>query len=132
MTMREGWTFEMPVGEVLEGAQKQLAYRQTRVEFWKDRRDEIVQKIREEGITINESEVEKLAGGTSYSNGIGNGVRVVIDNEMQVRLQEAQMKLQENREHVRQYQTWVDLLTPQSAKLSVKLDRADWLYFFGK
>lgn len=73
---REEWTFEYTAMKLAEAAAAQAAYRRTRFEFWSGKKDEVMQKIRDSGITVHEDIALGLLDKT-YSNSMRAGAQVI-------------------------------------------------------
>lgn len=129
-TLRDDWEFEYTASTLAKAAADQRDYRQSRVTVWEERKTQVMAEIRATGITITESEAEKLSS-ASYSTHSSHGPRIMIDATMQTRLTECQAKINEHRGLVKEYGAWVQVLeaNPESR---LKLTHADWMFFFGK
>jgi hypothetical protein len=126
---RDEWEFEYTAGKLAEGAKAQREYRQSRVLVWEGKKDEVMAKVRDSGISVTESVADKMA---SYSNTVGNYAPTIsVDPALQKQLQECHSKIQTHRTAVVEYDGWVQIFeaNPESR---LKLTQADWLYFFGK
>lgn len=129
---RPAWEFNYTGQVIANAAVEQRDYRRSRVSVWEDQKIIVMKEIRETGLTITDSEAEKLSS-MSYttSNRGGHGPRVVIDDGMQERLTECQQKIDEHRGLVKQYEAWIQVLEANPHQV-LKLTHADWMFFFGK
>lgn len=96
-----------------------------RLKWWEDKKISVVEKVKTEGIGIDES----LANLTS--NSYARGLTVQIRTDLVRDLQECVGKIQEHRSKVADYDAWMQVLTSQGQS-SFSLDQEDWLFFFGK
>lgn len=122
------WRITLPALEVLDGASRKLDFHLDRMKVWEDAREATKVKIKERGVILDES---VLAQSTEalYSNS-GRPPVAVIDNTLMKDLNEANSKIQEHKDKVRAFQSWVEFLT--AAKGDLELTLSDYLYFFGK
>lgn len=131
--MRNSWKFSYSVFEVLAGARAQLEYHNTRLVFWNKKREDILAKIKDDGIKIDESVIEKLAAsGSTYSNfGLNNGPQVSVKQEYLEELNECNSKITQRRASVDQYTGWVKILeTEGDSHRVLELEHDDWNFFF--
>lgn len=126
---RDDWNFKYSAGELAVAAAKQLSYRKGRVDVWEKKKGEVMQRIKDSGLTIYESQAEKMS---SYTNSGDNRARVLVDPKHQKDLDEATGKIQEHRLLVKEYTAWVQVLEAQPGVLQYDLKVADWMFFFGK
>jgi hypothetical protein len=126
---RDEWEFEYTAAKLAIGAKLQRDYRQSRVEVWTAKKDEVMAKVRESGISVTESVADKMA---SYANTSSNYAPTInVDSQLQKQLQECHSKIQTHRTAVVEYDGWVQVLEV-NPEARLKLTQADWLYFFGK
>lgn len=122
---RNNWEFDYTAKKLAEAAAIKRDYRQTRVEWWENKKREVMAEIRESGIEINESLAQQ------YVSNAGRGPTIGIKPELQAKLSECHMKIQDHMEKVRDYDGWVQVLEANYTS-SMKLKHDDWLFFFGK
>jgi len=127
---REEWEFTYLAVKVLDGARKQLQYRQSRVDFWESKKAEVMEEIRTKGLDVYEPEAEKLSGYVGTQNVMGSP-QIKVDPALQLRLTEASNKIRENRQWVAEYDAWVQVLEGNK-DASLRLKQGDWLFFFGR
>lgn len=125
MSNREKWNFNYTVGNVLVGAQKKLDRHKARLDWWDGQKQEVFQKIRDEGVEIDESLADVI------SNSYNRGPTVQIRNDLIKDMQECVAKIREHRAKVDGYLAWVKVLVDQDDSHDLELNHADWLYFFG-
>ena len=122
------WRITLPALEVLDGASRKLDFHLDRMKVWEDAREATKVKIKERGVILDESVLAQSAEAL-YSNS-GRPPVAVIDNTLMKDLNEANSKIQEHKDKVRAFQSWVEFLT--AAKGDLELTLSDYLYFFGK
>lgn len=130
---KDAWKVKYTGEELLAGAKEKLAFHQGRREFWVGKKNEVIEKIKAEGITVTESLVDELgkigyANTRSYNDA---GPRVQIDVALAAKVQEAAGKVHEHDAKIRAYSGWV-LQLENSRDSKFQLDHEDWLFFFGK
>jgi hypothetical protein len=132
MTLRTKWEFEYTAKALADAAVEQRHFRDQRVLFWTEKKQHVMEKIKAEGLTIDESLSDQLSiGSPKYGHSGGRGATVLIDATMQADLDECVQKIRTHTDYSKQYDAWVQLLlaNPESR---VRLDHDDWLFFFGK
>lgn len=133
MSLRNDWEFEYTAAKLAEAAKAQRDFRVGRIEVWEGKKAEVMQKIKDSGISVSES-VADLLGNTSakYANaGYGRGAQITIDATLQDDLSECVDKIREHTGLRNSYAAWVQVLeaNPESR---LKLHHDDWVFFFGK
>lgn len=129
MTLREKWLFTMTVGGVYDGAKAKYDHHQSRIEWWRAKKDEVFAKIKGDGgLKISESLVAQY-NKTGYGNA---GVGVEVDPELQKQLDECVRKIGEHKVKADSYHAYVEVLAnrPKTDTLDLTVD--DWQFFFGK
>lgn len=129
---RNEWEFEYTCNALAAAATKQRDHRLSRVEAWTTKKGEVMQKIKDSGLTVHESVAEQF--GNTYSTnaaGHGFGAQVMVDNTLQRDLSECVTKIASHRAAATEYDGWIQMLNanPESR---VKLNHDDWMFFFGK
>ena len=127
---RNEWEFEYTASKLAEGAAQQKTHRLSRVEWWKQKKAEVMAEVRESGLEISES----IASQSNYANSAlagGRGPQINVRADLQQKLGECQQKIASHTQAAAEYDGWVQVLAanPESR---LKLQQADWLYFFGK
>lgn len=121
---RDQWAFMFTAEKVADGAAKKHKYHTERLKFWEDARAKVMADVRETGIEVSESEA-----GTNYSNRYAPP-QVMVRNDLQKRLTECHLKIQEHSAKIHEYAGWVEVLKGNpTATLSLHAD--DYLFFFG-
>lgn len=126
---REEWTFEYTAAKLAEAAAAQAIFRRKRFEFWSDKKAEVMQKIKDSGLTVHEDIAAGLLD-KSYSTR-STGAQVLVDPTLQKDLNECVRKMEAHSERARQYDGWEQVLRG-NPEARVQLDHDDWMFFFGK
>ncbi len=119
-------------------AAAQRDFRIGRIEVWEGKKKEVMERIKDSGLTVHES----IASGMSGSNNVNAlkyqtttssdyGPQVLIDPMMQKDLNECSSKIRTHTELRNQYAAWEQVLSANKES-RVKLDHDDWMFFFGK
>jgi hypothetical protein len=127
---RDEWEFEYTASKLAEGATAQKAHRLSRVEWWKQKKAEVMAEVKESGLEISES----IAAQSNYSTsalGGGRGPQISVRADLQQKLGECQSKIAGHTQAAAEYDGWVQVLSA-NPEARLKLTQADWLYFFGK
>lgn len=127
MSNRNSWEFEYTAKNLAVAAAKQQEIRSGRVGFWEKKKAEVMQKIKDSGITVSES----LASGGSNVKGYGRDAMITIDSTMQDDLSECTTKIREHTDARDKYAGLVQVLEANS-ECRLKLHHDDWMFFFGK
>ncbi len=128
---RNSWEFQYKVKDLLEAAKARMAFYESRVAFWESKKTETIEKIKSEGITIDES-LAARDGKAAYSNFAGRGGQVVIRDDLERDLSEAHGRVASHRKNVATYEAWVEILSSQHQDQVRELNHDDWLFFFSK
>lgn len=126
---RESWVFEYTAAKLAEAAEAKISYHSEHLDFWKAKREELMEKIRSEGIEVS----EKIALG--YNNPKArdwdNGGEVMIRNDLQKEMAETFSKLSYHTEKRDSYDGWFQVLSANPEN-RMPLNIEDWLFFFGR
>ncbi len=124
---RDNWKFRYSGGDLAVAAAARLAFHQERIQSWKQQREEVMQRIRAEGLEIDESLV--IGYRSPKSRDWENSTRVHIRQDLREKLDECASKLSHHTELATSYAAWRNVLqaNPDS---KLKLDHGDWLFFF--
>ena len=125
---RDQWEFEYTAAKLAEAAETQKAFRLSRVEAWSAKKDEVMAKVKESGLTIHEG-VAGLMGNT-YSNRSG-GAEIMVDSTLQSDLSECVQKIKSHKQAADSYDGWIQVVLANS-EARLKLKYQDWMFFFGK
>lgn len=130
---REEWTFEYTAARLADAAASQAAFRRDRFVFWRAKKEEVMQKIKDSGLTVHEDIALGLMDKTyvASATSLRGGAQVLVDPTLQKDLTECVSKMQHHSERARQYEGWEQVLRG-NAEARVLLDHDDWMYFFGK
>lgn len=123
MTKRHEWKFQYEARKLAEQAAFRSGYHQGRVAWWKDKKAQVMVKVRESGIEIHESQA------AAYSNKMGREPRVVIDQTLQADLVECHDKIQAHMAAAIEYAGWQQVLNANPSQV-LELNQDDYLYFF--
>jgi hypothetical protein len=126
--LRTTWKVKTAAANVYVAAQEKLAYHQGRLQVWEAARDETINKIKSNGVVIDESVLNDM-GSSTYSNS-GRQPGVSVNTELVRDLNEANQKITEHKDKVRAFDSWVQFLSSATGDLELTL--SDYLYFFGK
>jgi hypothetical protein len=132
--LRPKWEFEYTAANLADAAKAQRDFRAARRLVWTNKREEVMAKIRETGLTIHEDVTDTLSNSINqlkYSAQGFGGPQVLVDSTMQQDLNKCTAKIQEHTELEKQYAAWVQVLGA-NPEARLKLDHDDWMFFFGK
>lgn len=127
---RSEWEFQYAARNLAKAATEQRDHRLSRLKVWEGKKAEVMAKVKESGLTIDESMAESLMNYQTTALG-GRGAQIMVDSTLQRDLSECVQKINEHREAAKEYDAWVQVLeaNPES-RLPLKHD--DWMFFFGK
>jgi hypothetical protein len=125
---RGSWEFEYTARDLAKAAEAQKTYRLSRVTVWEGKKDEVMQKIKDGGLTVHEGVAAQLS---SYSNSVRGGASVMVDPTLQTDLSECVSKIQDHQKAATEYDGWIQMLSA-NAEARLKLKYHDWMFFFGK
>jgi len=125
---RNEWKFSYTARQLADAAESKVSYHDERLTFWKAKRDEVLDRIRAEGIEVD----EKIALGyrNPKSRDWERGGQIVVRNDLQKDLEEVYEKLHWHTEKLNGYDAWQKVLSA-NADNTLQLDNEDWQYFFG-
>lgn len=127
---RDEWGFNYKCSDVAEAAQKKAAHAEERLAWWKNKKQETFEKIKAEGLEIDESLAEQYG---SFSNKGQFGPRIVVRTDLQRDLDECQTRINHWDKQFKEYTGWTKVLTAGAATTPIlTLHHDDWLYFFGE
>lgn len=125
---RTKWEFPYHANDLAAAAINKSKHHKERQEWWETKKAEIVEKIKAEGLEIDES----LAGEEfSKLGNYGRSTTVQIRDDLLRDLQECVGKVKEHRTKIEGYDAWTQVLSSQGSTV-FNLNQEDWLYFFGK
>lgn len=125
---RDNWEFEYTARNLATAAKAQREHREGRVKVWEEKKAEIMQKVKDTGLTVHEGVAASMA---NYTNSIQQGATVMVDATLQRDLNECVTKIRQHRDAATEYHAWEQVLeaNPDSR---LKLKHNDWMFFFGK
>lgn len=126
---RDDWEFEYTASTLAGAAQAQRDHRLERVKAWEEKKAEVMVKIKETGLTVDESVAESMANYTTSAH--NRGAQIMVDTGLQRDLSECVQKIRTHREAATAYDGWVQVLDA-NREARLKLKHADWMFFFGK
>jgi len=133
--LRPKWEFEYTAKHLALAAIAQRDFRAGRMRAWTEKREDVMKKIRETGLTIHEDVAAGMASNNvnamKYSTAGYGGPQVLVDATMQQDLNDCTAKIHEHTELNKQYGAWVQVLEA-NPEARLKLDHDDWMFFFGK
>ena len=126
---RKEWKFDYTANKLAEAARIKHRHHQERFEWWKNRKEQVMKQIREEGLEIDESIALEYVH--PKRRDWEQGTQVTVRNDLRRDLNECLKKLAYHTELVNDYHGWQQVLSANpEARLS--LDHQDWLFFFGQ
>lgn len=129
---RNDWIAKYPGSKLAEGARAQLAFRKGRLEAWEKKKAEIMQEVKEKGLSVHEDVEEEMY---KLSNNVGTsgrvGATITVDRALQADLYRCMERIQRNRGKIGEYEGWAQMLGAHTEDV-FELDIDDWNYFFGK
>jgi hypothetical protein len=127
--IRKEWKFEYTANKLAEAAQAKVNWHTERLEWWRNKKNEVFATIRKEGIEVDEK--ISLAFQNPKSRDYDRGAQVMVRNDLQKDLDECMDKLSAHTQRLNEYAGWQQVLAanPESRQA---LDIDDWLFFFGK
>lgn len=125
--LRNEWTFEYTAQQLSDAARDRLKHHQLRIEWWRSKKDQVLQTIRSEGLEIDEKLV--LEYSSPKGRDWNDATRVTVRTDLRNDLNECLKKLAFHTERSTAYLGWRDVLSANTdARLS--LDHEDWQFFF--
>jgi len=123
------WKFSYQADKLLDAAHIKTLWHEGRLNWWVKKREEVKEKIKAEGIEIDES-VAHSDENYKFST-VQRGTLVNIRNDLVSDLNECVSKVKEHQAKIRDYAAWMQVLASQGQS-SFDLNQDDWLFFFGK
>jgi hypothetical protein len=122
--------FEYSGSKLAAAASARLEHHQTRFKWWHAKKEEVMQKLKAEGLEVDENSAlqQEIA---PKARDWQRGAQVMIRIDLQNDLRDCLRKLAYHTEQANAYEGWVQVLQANpDARLC--LDHEDWLLFFGK
>ncbi len=126
---RTEWLFEYVGSKLAEAARARLIHHRDRLTWWQSRKEEILTKIRSEGLEVDENVALTLPH--PKARDWERGANVMIRNDLQQDLDQCLRKLAFHSGQSNQYEGWVEVLAANPGQ-TMRLDYEDWQFFFGK
>lgn len=124
---RNEWVFHIPVADILKAAEGKLVFHSGRVEWWKNKKAEVMDKIREDGIEVDDS---LAADSPKFSSAnYRRDTSVNIRADLQEDLSECVNKIRDHETKVRDYQSWCNVLAA-SRQAELDMHQDDYNFFF--
>ena len=127
--LRDSWKFAYTTNELAEAAKQKLDYHTERLNFWEDRKTEVMKTIKEEGIDVRESQLSQT-NVRRKSWDYRDDTQVTVRYDLNKDLQECSEKLSYHQDCIDDYDSWRQVLAAQG-DTTVEVDHQDWLFFFG-
>jgi hypothetical protein len=124
---RNEWTFGYAAARLAAAADERAAHHRARLAFWREKREEVLARIRSEGIEIEEKIALEYQSPKARDWDRAN--RVTVRDDLRQQLDEVLDKLRSHTDQVQQYEGWAAVLDANPEQ-RVELDIADWLFFF--
>lgn len=129
---RSEWEFEYSSHQLIESANKQKVFRLSRVAWWSDAKEKVMAEVRESGLEVSESIANSSGSYSGYTTiNVGGAPQLSVRADLQKKLGECHMKIQEHQRAADEYDGWIQVLSAHRESV-FKLNHSDWLYFFGK
>lgn len=124
---RNEWKFGYAAASLAAAADERAAHHRTRLAYWRGKREEVLGRIRSEGIEIEEKLV--LEHNSLKPRDWDRANRVTVRDDLRQQLDEVLGKLRFHAEQVQQYEGWGAVLEANPEQ-RLDLDIEDWLFFF--
>lgn len=129
---RHEWTVEYTGANLAKGARAQLTFRKGRLDAWEQKKAQIMDEVKEKGLTVHEDVAEEMYKMSSNSvSALHGGATIMVDRTLQNDLNRCVDRIRSNREKIGEYEGWVQMLEAHPEDV-FELEIDDWNYFFGK
>ena len=126
---RDIWKFTYTAARLSEAAATKIAYHEERLSFWKQRRADVIETVRSEGIEVDEAIAVQYSHPKARDWEIGS--EILVRNDLRKDIVECSKKLAYHTERRDTYDGWRQVLDANpEARLALDID--DWLFFFGR
>jgi predicted metal-dependent phosphoesterase TrpH len=139
---REKWEFSYLANTLADAAKEKVEHHQARLRWWSERKEQAFTTLRQEGIAIDESLIERddiatFAGApagqaASFRNLDYRAPTVQVRPDLVRDLNETVAKIREHEAKITTYDGWEQVLRAQGENLRLTLQHDDWLFFFGR
>ena len=126
---RNDWGFQYTAVALAKAADAKRSYHQERFDWWKEKKEETINKIRSEGIEVDEKIV--LEHRSLKSRDWDRGAQVMVRDDLSKHLSECLEKLSFHTTLVNDYDGWFQVLSA-NPNTTLMLDHTDWMFFFGQ
>ena len=128
--LRTEWKFDYTASVLAQAAERKAGIHQERLDWWRTKRDEVMTKIRAEGLEIDEKLVFLNQHLSPKVRDYDRGAEIMIRNDLKKDLDECLKKLGYHTAKLSDFRAWQQVLAanPESR---LPLDVADWQFFFG-
>jgi hypothetical protein len=127
--LRDSWKFTYTAAALAQGAQAKCKFHEERMLWWRKRKDELVSQIRTDGIEVSEGAA--LEHSHPKSRDYERGAKVMVRNDLRLKLDECMEKLAHHVGLRRDYDGWVQVLNANPED-RLQADLEDWLFYFSK
>lgn len=125
MSKRNEWEFQYQASDLLEAAEAEYQKREERIGYWRDKREEVLEKLKQEGLEI--TNWNEGSGVTKAS--IGSAIDVQFDQKLIGRLRECEQWLERARSEKKEYAMWVQVFSDCQSTQAFQLHGHDVAYF---
>lgn len=126
--LRDEWKFEYQAAKLAQASENRAAHHRDRFDWWRAKKDQVLQTIRSEGIEIDEKLVLEFA--SPKSRDWQDATRVTVRNDLRNDLNECLKKLAHHTRLMASYSAWSEVLSANPTA-ALNLDHEDWQFFFG-
>ena len=125
---RNKWQFEYTAHKLAEAAVERKAHHESRLDWWKRQKAELLEQIKAEGLEVNESVANRFEGITDMSS---RSPQIMVRTEFQEKMRECHNRIHVHQELIFEYSSWIAMLSANPEQ-RVLLDIQDFTFFFGK
>lgn len=126
--LRDEWVFNYKIETIAEATTNKLQFHQDRLKWWKEKKEQVMAKIREDGLEIDENIVMEYL--SPKSRDWERGAQVTVRDDLKKDLDECLKKLAHHTAFIDDFNGWNQLLVG-NPNATLGLDHSDWLFFFG-
>ena len=126
---RKEWKFDYTASKLAEAAEIKCQFHKERLEWWRDKKDQVITQIRAEGLEIDEKIILEYV--SPKSRDWERGSQVTVREDLRKNLDECLKKLAYHTELIGNYHGWHQVLSA-NPEVRLSLDHEDWLFFFGQ
>lgn len=126
---RHTWKFDYSAQQIIEATELKLKFHQERFNWWKDKKEQVITQIREEGLEIDENIALEFI--SPKSRDWERGTQVTVRDDLRKDLNECLKKLAAHTDLINDFNGWHQVLIANPG-IPLSLDHEDWLFFFGQ